>query len=230
MSEIETLRSAFRDSVIGGDDGHLCEDQWERLACDEMALDERESVFDHIVECPLCSDTYRAVQIVRSESPAFDDAAPAPKDGRGDATVRRFPLRALGLLALAATVVLAVVLPMRSARGPMIHDDAIVVRSAGSEIAATPVFPLGTVAWSRGEDILLEWTVAETPVSATVEILDADGELVWTGPELQSTEVTWPGEEIPGHGRYYWRVVIGDRAAEVADSELVSFDLSANRP
>jgi hypothetical protein len=230
MSEIETLRAAFRESVTGDDDSHLSDDQWERLACDEMAHDERQNVLDHIVECPLCSDTYRAIRIVRLESPAFDDAVPAPMVGHRDATVRRFPLRTLGLLALAATVMLAVALPMHLLRKQAIDDATMVVRSAGDEVALVPVSPMGTVVWSRGEDILVEWTLAEAPVSAFVEILDADGELVWTGPEVQSTEVVWPGEDIPGHGRYYWRVIIGDHATEVVDSELVSFDLSASHP
>lgn len=230
MSEIETLRAAFRESVISDDDGHLSEDQWERLACDELAIDERESAFDHIVECPVCTDTYRVIQIMRSEASAFDEAAPEPEVVHSATTVRRFSLRALGLLAMAATVALAVVLPMRSAREPIIRDDSILVRSVGGEVAAIPVSPVGTVVWSSGEDILMEWTAAEKPVQAFVEILDADGELVWTSAEVESTEVTWPGEKIAGHGRYYWRVIIGDQSAEVADSELAAFDLSANHP
>ncbi len=230
MSEIETLRTAFWESVIGGEDDHLSEDQWERLACDEMAPDERESVFDHIVECPLCSDTYRAVEILRTEATAFDEAAPEPVIVHRNATVRRFPFRTLGLLAMAATVVLAVVLPMHFLREPVIDGATMVVRSVGDEAAVVPVSPVGTVVWSRGDDILMEWTVVEGPVPAFVEILDADGELIWTGPEVGSTEVKWPGGEIPGPGRFYWRVITRNRQADVSDSELVSFDLSANRP
>lgn len=230
MSENETLRSAFRESVIGGEGCHLSEDQWERLACDEMALDERETVLDHIVECPVCTDTYRAVKIIRSEAPAFDAAVPAPMVDQPDATVRRFPFRALGLLAMAATVVLAVVLPTHFLREPVNDSATMVVRSAGDEATVVPVSPLGTVVWSRGDDILMEWTVVEDPVPAIVEILDVDGELVWTSPEVESTEETWPGEEIPGPGRFYWRVITRDRSADATDSELVSFDLSASHP
>jgi hypothetical protein len=230
MSEIETLSAAVRESVIGGEDGHLGEDQWERLACDEMAPDERESVLDHIVDCPLCSDTYRAIRIIRSEAFEFDTAVPAPTVDHGDATVRRFPFRTLGLLAMAATVVLAVVLPMHFLREPVIDGATMVVRSVGDEAAVVPVSPVGTVVWSRGDDILMEWTVVEGPVPAFVEILDADGELIWTGPEVRSTEVKWPDGEIPGPGRFYWRVITRNRQTDVSDSVLVSFDLSANRP
>jgi len=229
MSEIETLRAAFRESVTDAG-GHPDEDQWERLACDEMAFKERESILDHIVECPQCAEIYRAVQIMRTEASAFDEAAPAPAVDFERATVKRFPFRVLGVLAMAATVMLAVVLPMQFGREPALNNDTMVVRSADGEVAATPVSPVGTVVWSSGEDVLLEWKVAETPVSVFVEILDVDGELVWTSPEVESTVETWPGEEIPGHGRYYWRVIIGDRSAEVTDSELVAFDLSANHP
>jgi hypothetical protein len=230
MSEIETLSAAFRESVIGSEDGHLGEDQWERLACDEMAPDERESVLDHIVDCPSCSDTYRAIRIIRSEALEFDTAVPAPMGDHGDATVRRFPFRTLGLLAMAATVVLAVVLPMHFLREPVIDGATMVVRSVGDEAAVVPVSPVGTVVWSRGDDILMEWTVVEGPVPAFVEILDADGELIWTGPEVGSTEVKWHGGEIPGPGRFYWRVITRNRQTDVSDSELMSFDLSANRP
>lgn len=227
MAELETLRAAFRGSLVGDLDGHLTDDQWEALACDELDDDERRAAVDHILECPLCSETYRAIEILRSEAPRFDAAAPAPMVRPGDVSVRKFPYRALGLLAVAATVLLAVVLPVRFDREPVIDDGAMVVRSAGDDAGVTPVAPVGAVAWSMSEDVLFQWTATATEpsVSAFVEILDIDGELIWTGPEVESNEVVWPGQEIPGPGRYYWRVVISDASGQVADSELASFDL-----
>lgn len=225
MAELETLRAAFRESLVGDDDGHLTEDQWEALACDELDDGERRVAVDHILECPLCSETYRAIEILRSEAPRFDAAAPAPMVRPGDATVRKFPYRALGLLALAATLLLAVVIPVRFDREPVVDDGAVVVRSAGDDAGVTPVAPVGAVAWSTGEDVRFQWTAAEPSVSAFVEILDVDGELIWTGPEVESCEVVWPGQEIPGPGRYYWRVVMSHALGQAADSELASFDL-----
>ena len=161
---------------------------------------------------------------MRTGATDFDESAPASKVVREDVTVRRFPWRGLGVLAMAATVVLAVVLPMRWAHEPVIDEGGVVVRSV-EETAVKPVSPLGKVKWRPGEEVHLQWTAGESSVSVLVEILDADGELIWTSPETTETDVLWSAEEIPGHGSYYWQVVVRDRSADVVESELVSFDL-----
>jgi hypothetical protein len=84
---------------------------------------------------------------------------------------------------------------------------------------------VGAVAWSMGEDVRFQWRAAQPSASAFIEILDIDGELVWTGPDVESDEVIWPGDQVPGPGRYYWRVVVSKEAAAATDSEMVSFDL-----
>lgn len=228
MADLDALRAAYRGSQSGSEADHLSVDQWERLACDELGADERQVALDHILGCTPCSDTYRALQIVRSGAAEFDDAAPA---GPEAATVRRFPWRGLGYFAMAATVVLAVVLPMRPAKEPVVDRGNVVVRSAGEEIPITPVSPLGTVVWESSADVVFEWTADGSPSPVFVEILDADGEPIWTGPETTSLDVVWPAAEIPGPGRYYWQVLVRDRHARTVDSELVAFDLvSANPP
>ncbi len=224
MADLDALRAAYRDSWSGDETDHLTKDQWQGLACDELVGEERQSAVDHILECPLCSDTHRALQILRTGAADFDESAPAPKVVREDVTVRRFPWRGLGVLAMAATVVLAVVLPMRWAHEPVIDEGGVVVRSV-EETAVKPVSPLGKVKWRPGEEVHLQWTAGESSVSVLVEILDADGELIWTSPETTETDVLWSAEEIPGHGSYYWQVVVRDRSADVVESELVSFDL-----
>jgi hypothetical protein len=224
MADLDALRAAYRDSLSGDDATHLAEEQWERLACDEMEPGEKHGVLDHILGCALCSDTYRAIQVVRAEAASFDRNAPEPTPVEG--TVRRFPWRGVGFLALAATVLLAVVLPLRRGHEPVQEGTGVVVRSAGEE-AATPVAPVGKRAWAPGEDVLLQWTTPEPELAAAVEILDADGELLWTSPEVTSNEVAWPAAEIPGPGRFYWRVLTHDGT----DSEAAAFDLvSANPP
>jgi hypothetical protein len=232
MPEIDILRAAFRESLAGGADHHLSEDEWERIACDEMVSSERERVLEHALECPLCSDTYRAILTLRADAATFDEAAPAlpetlhPERSAG----RRIRWYGLGVLAMAATAVLAIVVPMRRAHEPIVNDDVMVVRSAGDEQAVVPISPVGTVIWSTGEDVRLEWKAVEPPVSTFVELLDSEGEPIWTGPEVESTEVTWPGRDVPGPGRYYWRVIVRDSSGGVADSKLVSFELSASHP
>ena len=231
MADLDALRSAYRESRPDDHVGHLSARRWERLFCDELEIDERQAALGHILECPLCSDTYRAVQILRSEAADFDDAAPAPSEVTAEkAVVRRFRWRGLGVLAMAATVVLAVVLPLRRAHEPGQADVALVVRSAGAEKPVTPVSPLGTVGWRSEDDLMMRWTMVESS-SVLVEILDVDGELIWTGPETKATEGPWPAAEIPGPGRYFWQVLVRDRNSAAVDSELVSFDLvSASRP
>lgn len=226
MPELDALRAALRQSRTGEDADHLTEDQWERFACDELAADERQAALDHILECPLCTDTYRAVQMLRSEAAEFDEDAPAPVVALTKRADRlRFPWRGLGLLAMAATVLLAVVLPLRRGHEPIGDHGVMVVRDAGGEAAVIPVSPLDSVAWRSEDDVLMEWRMTESPASAAVEILDADGELIWTGPNTTSTEVWWPTEDIPGPGRYYWRVLIRDGSAVGSASELAAFDL-----
>lgn len=231
MPEIDILRAAFRESLTGVTDGHLNEDEWERIACDEMVASERERALEHILECPRCSEIYRAVFTLRAHAATFDQAAPAPSEARPVHTAgRRIRWYSLGVLAVAATAVLAIVLPIRRSHEPIANDDVMVVRAAGDEQAAVPISPVGTVAWSTGDDVRLEWKLIEPPVSAYVEILDSEGEPIWTGPEVESTEVTWPGRDVPRPGRYYWRVIVRDTSSGVTDSELVSFELSASHP
>ena len=232
MAEIDALRAAYRQSLTVDDADHLSENQWERLACDELPARERQGALDHILECPLCSDTYRTIQVLRSEAAEFDEAVPAtPGAVLESADVRRFPWRGLGLLAMAATVVLVVVLPTRLTHEPVVDDESVVLRSTGDDDSVSPISPLGEVRWKSGEDVVMKWTAGGTTPSVFVEILDGDGELVWTGPETASTTEIWPGEEVPGPGRYYWRILVRDRHAREVDSELVSFDLvSASRP
>jgi hypothetical protein len=219
MPEPDVLRAAYQEALRGDDAEHLAEEQWERLACDEMEPGERDEALDHILACSLCSDTYRAIQVVRAEAAAFDETAPAAASVEG--TVRRFPWRGVGLLAMAATVLLAVVLPLRRSQEPGDEGAGVVVRSAGEGSAAAPVAPVGKLAWVSGEDVLLQWTTDEPELTVTVEILDADGELVWTSPEATANEVRWPAAEIPGPGRYYWRVLTFDETG----SEAAAFDL-----
>ena len=225
MSELDVLRAGYRDSPSGDQAAHLVEEQWERLACDEMEPGEKEEVLDHMLGCSLCSDTYRAIQVVRTEAASFDEDAPVPTSVNG--AIRRFPWRGVGVLAMAAAVLLAVVLPLRRGHEPVDEGAGMVVRSAGEDSSATPIAPIGKLVWAPGKDVLLEWTAPEPELATTVEILDADGELVWTSPEVTSNEVAWPAAEIPGPGRFYWRVL----TPYGTDSEAAAFDLvSANPP
>lgn len=226
MVDLDALRAAYRDACPEEGSSHLSEESWDLLSSDGLGPEDREIALGHILECPRCADTYRAVVIVRSGACAFDPDAPAMPDGAAPVLAGRKGLwRGVGLLAMAATLVLAVVLPIRWTHDPAMVESGGVVRSAEEVTAVEPVSPLGKQKWRPGEDVPLRWTVGESKAAVSIEILDVDGELVWTSPETVSPEVLWPAEEIPGFGSYYWQVLVRDRSADVVESELVSFDL-----
>jgi|GEM_PF-2526119 len=231
MADLDLLRDAYRSSCATGAAGHLSEVEWERLVCDELSTRERRRAFDHIVECPLCSDTYRALEELRSEAAAVDDGVPAPPSPTvAVVRARQMTWWGLGTLAAAAVVVMAVVLP--SSR-PVVDERAPLLRSADETAVATELEPSDqAVEWLRGEDLLLSWSAVGSPAPAAVEVLGGDGEPVWTSPETTATRVTWPGRLVPGPGRYYWRVVARDPSAGRVASDLVSFELvlSASPP
>jgi hypothetical protein len=231
MAELDLLRDAYRRTCAAQDADHLSELDWERLACDELSGKERRRAFDHIIACPLCSDTYRALQELRSEAAAYDDGVPMPVRVRKDALPsRRTAWWGLGAFAAAAVAVIAVVLPLSRPAG---DRDAPLLRSADEAAVANGLEPSDEVVeHRRGEDLLLSWRTVNSTAPVVVEVLDGDGELVWTSSETATTSVTWPGRMIPGPGTYYWRVVADDPAAGKVASELASFELvlSASPP
>lgn len=228
MFDLTTLRRAYRisgDSADGLDALHLSEDRWERLACDELDPLEREAALDHILSCPLCSDTYRALQELRREAATFDPGVAVPAGGTpAPDSWRRRLWGGIGVLAAAAAVTLVVVLP--GFRGERATDpERDVLRSAGTHSALTPVAPVEEgVSRRQKSPVVLRWRADDGPRLAVVEILDATGELLWTSRPTEDTEVSWPAADAPP-GRYFWRVVAASSDGDAAASELVSFEL-----
>lgn len=229
MSETDRLRAAYRKSVDGGEAAHLTEDQWERLACDELGEEETRQALDHILRCSLCSDTYRALGILRTGAADFDEAAPLSNPTPAPATVLRFPWRSLGVVAAAATVLLAVVIPLRQTLEAPPSDPAAVVRSNQNATTTILTEPLDRVAWKTGDDLLLAWDTGGAELLVSVEILDDLGDLVWSSSATTASHVTWPGEAIPGPGHYFWRT-IRSTGSRLAGSDLVAFDLVIANP
>lgn len=227
MAELDSLRRAYRESGAGGDSVHLSEDRWERLACDELEPPERAAAFDHILACPQCSDAYRAIEVLRSEAAAFDAGAPAPRDmSPASSPPRRGPWRGLGFLALAATVVMAVVLPTLHRDQPSTDAAFQALRSTESWSPATPLAPVDqNVDWRARENLRLEWAAAEPQRPVVVEVLDADGELIWRSRDITDSHVGWPTAQATAPGRYYWRVVGTGAGDKQVASDLVSFQL-----
>jgi hypothetical protein len=229
MADLQTLRRAYRSAGSEGDSIHLSEDRWERLACDELSPQERETVLDHILSCPQCSEIHRALGVLRAGATSFDPGAPEPAGSTVPRTLLPRNLwGGVGLLAAAAAVTLAVVLPTFNPDAPDTGQQ--VLRSAGESASATPVSPVDDeVAWQAEAGIVLRWTL-DAAAPAMVEILDADGELVWSSPETTETEITWSPELPPEPGLYYWLVMVTSAGDEKVRSDLVTFELTASPP
>ncbi len=237
MADLETLRTAYRASNPGDDSAHLSEERWELLACDEISPVDRQAAFDHILDCPACAATYRALEILRSEAQAFDPDVPAHnEDFSKKSSSRRGLWGGLGFLALAAAVMMAVVLPSFNPQLPHPDTGAQVLRSAEADHPPTALSPVDQVIHSESlTNLMLRWTTDDSAQPAVVEILDCDGELIWTSVETTATEIGWPTDVAGKPGRYYWRVVANGSGDKKVSSALVSIEiagegLSASRP
>lgn len=228
MANLDTLRTAYGDSDSGGDFAHLSEERWELLACDELSPVDREAAIDHILACPQCAATYKALHILRSEAAAFDpavsdlDRSPSEKSPS-----RRGLWGGLGFLAVAATVMMAVILPYLNQQRPNPENGAQVLRSPDALGPATAVSPVDQVVdWDSLTNLMLRWTTNDPALPAVVQILDSDGELIWTSPETTATEISWPNDISGEPGRFYWRVVTTGLGDKKTSSDLVSFEIA----
>lgn len=231
MADFDALRAGFRASASPRDDSHPSSADWERLVCGELKAEPRRRLLDHMLDCPECSDTYRALGILRSEATKFDEQVPNPQTAPTPFLRSRWiSWTGVGALAVAATALFVVVLPLQRNRDAGV-EPVVVVRSADEGAAVEPVAPVGEVRWRQGDDIVLAWKCGSLKGPFVVEVLDADGEPVWTGPDTDTTETVWPGDVVPGAGRYYWRVFAGGSSSSRDESPLVAFDLvNANPP
>lgn len=225
MPDPGVLGRAYRMAAAGGSD-HPPEGVWERLACGELSVEEREIVFDHVTTCETCGQSYRALSLLRLEAHAFDTGAPAPiptATGLPHLFPRRFTVG--GLAALAAAALLLIFLPTagdRDARDTGQRGVAT-LRSGSEEARPVPVEPVGRVKTLEGG---FSWQAARPPETYVVELLDSDGEHLWTSPETTSTRLDWPQEVPRSAGHYYWRVTaLPAKGGEPTVSKLVSFDL-----
>jgi hypothetical protein len=220
MLEEETLRLAYAEAETSVP--HLSEETWERFAFGELSVEERERALEHVSRCVECARVLRALSLLEAEARAIDPAVPARLSAPAEPSRRR------GLLWTAAAAAAAVALwltlpsfpPGRPAPGSPSTDS---LRSATGASRPVPKSPLDRVA-SAPEGF--SWEGTEGARAYRVELLDADGESIWTSGEVAETRVPWPRDVASDPGRYYWRVVaiLAERGETVA-SPLVSVDL-----
>jgi len=226
MAELEQLRGAYR-AASSPEESHLSDEQWERLACDEMGPGEREAALEHVVSCPECTQLYRGVLALREGAQAFDPAAPPPQVQETPTRAWRWGRWVTGLAAAAAAVVAVFVL--RPAGGPVparpFPSHGVTLRAGGTPEGPVLVAPLGAV---PGDPGVLSWRAAEGARGYIVELLDADGELLWRSDEVAGTYTRWPSAVRPAPGRYYWRVLaVPEAGGKPVASGLESFEIGA---
>ncbi len=224
MAELERLRAVYRQIRPAGTD-HLADEQWERLACDDMDPAENELALDHILSCPECSQVYHGILALREEAHTFDAGAPRPRGEKMEA--RRPVWRGILSGLAAAAAVIAVVFLLRPHAGPVpsgrTGPEQVTLRGSGVLNKPILVTPLGALEGAPGA---LSWRPVEGARGYVVELLDGDGELLWKSGELTATTLPWPGAVAPQPGRYYWRVLaIPSEGGPPVASELGAFDL-----
>jgi hypothetical protein len=231
MAEMDVLRGAYA-SVASGEGKHLSEDQWEFLACDEMAPAEKDAALDHVLSCAECSRVHRAVLAIRDEAHAFDPGAPQPRPAAVMNRTAAWRRLLVGLATAAALIsVFFLVRPLiRSGPAGPGGSQPITLRQGGHLAVPVPVSPVGRV--QRAPDGL-SWRAVQGARGYVVELLDGDGELLWKSEEITAIHTPWPKGIAEAPGRYYWRVLaIRDAGGEPIPSNLQAFEIgvSASRP
>jgi hypothetical protein len=221
MLDDGTLREAYEASEPTAP--HVSEDCWERLACGELSLEERDRALDHASGCFECGRILRALLLLEREARAIDPLVPAGLSTFSERRRRRTFLWGAAAAA-AAGAILWVTVPSYLPQFPESsspHGEAL--RSTGEWDRPVPRSPLAEVA---GAPERFTWQGIATGRGYEVELLDADAESLWKSGVVSDESVPWPEEVPPEPGRYYWRVVaiLAERGERIA-SPLVSFDL-----
>jgi hypothetical protein len=215
MDDDGTLREAFAAAETTAP--HVGEEAWERLACGELSIEERERVLDHSSRCPPCGRVLRALVILENEAREFDPhVRPRSRMRRG----------ALVAAAVAAAAAVAVWLGVPDSRTPLSDPSATgagALRSGSESDRPMPRSPQGEV---HGAPDGFSWDGTPGARSYRVELLDAEAESLWRSGEVAETKTSWPEDVPPEPGRYYWRVIAtrSDRGETIA-SPLVSFEV-----
>jgi hypothetical protein len=195
--------------------GHPDEEAWARLAAHELPPDETRALADHLARCSECGQIYRALADLEQGARAFDPAVPAQPQATG-----RWNVLALGG-GLAAAAVLAWVM-VRPLPPPASPPPSTEVR--GGAAAAVPVRPLGAL---TARPAVFEWRPAADARAYRVQLLDAQGDTIWSSTEVTGTTVTLPGDVVLRPGRHYWQVLaVPAGGGQMSASPMADFDLS----
>ncbi len=235
VADLDTLRTAYQQASRSSEN-HLTDDQWEQLACDEMAPSEREQATEHIQLCSQCTEVFRVVMAVKAEAHEIDPQAPQPRvaleAAQEAAQSRRRPRFFAGLVAAAAVVGAFFVVAHFQQISPTTpgQPQEIVTRAAGSIQAPALLAPRGQV--DQPPEIF-SWQPVDGARGYIVELFDGDGELLWKSDEVAASPTAWPPEIAAAPAHYYWRVLVASEMnGEITVSELEAFEIlsTTNHP
>jgi hypothetical protein len=201
---------------------HPDEETWVRLASAEIPEGERQALLDHVVRCGECARIYQGLRMLATEARSFDATVPAFEPPPRVVTEPRW-LAAGALGAVAAAVVFLLVRPPISpdAVAPA-HLPSSDLRSDGVS-APVPLRPLGQLAHRPGT---FDWRPMPEARAYNVRLLDAQGEVVWTSPEVVEPSTELPAAVPLARGRHYWQVLAHPASGgEPIASKVVDFEL-----
>ena len=213
------LQETYAQSAPPAD--HPSDQDWERLALNELAPPERAALFDHVTRCAPCAALYRGLRELEAEARTFDPGVPKRADV---VPMRRIAPAWYAGLAAAAVLLVALLLPFHSS-GPPPNPE--VVRGTAAP-APVPGQPIGEVV---GRPEAFVWEGMPGADRYRVELHGGDGNFAWASDPVAGTRLAWPESLAPPPGVYYWRVTAlagGERRlpADVA-SRLVLFEIVA---
>lgn len=199
---------------------HVDDEDFVRLACNELNAAETAAVMEHLEDCEDCREVWAAVERMRGAAVEFDAGAIETPNLRPQSK----PLKKGWIgLAAAAVLVVFVVGPLRWVETPSSDDLPVSVVRSGPTSAPVPVLPHEG---SQVTEPSFSWSEAEGPDSYSVELLGSDGELLWQSTRQEGTVVAWPRSVDPRVGTYYWRVLAHyPDGEEPISSPLVSFEI-----
>jgi hypothetical protein len=194
---------------------HIDEQVWVRVAQGDLPPREREQVMDHVVRCAECAAVWRAVDELQRRAPEADPA------------LRSAPTRRLLLWLPALAAAAAVALVVSNPRPPSPSPSSDTLRAGSRPARPEVVFPAGGSL--DGVPAELRFTPMAEARSHRVQVLSADGALLWDGSPVPGSPAAWPPSLRLPSGRYCWQVVAmpswGRSGADEVSSTPACFSL-----
>jgi hypothetical protein len=194
------------------DSPHLDDDTLERFAAAELGAGERARARAHADACPSCAALLRGVELLHAGARQFDPGAPQIPHGLGQR--RWLPI------AIAATIAIAVLVPMVTTRLSAPSAPPSTTRNARSD-GPVPISPSGQVAAPPAR---FEWHPMVGARSYELLLFRQEGTLLWEG-RATGASVERPADLQLPPGRYYWRVRAVMEENTTAESHLTPFEI-----